>query len=393
MAIRFWRWLTGKASPAPDTSKAIGCKEVAEAAVDFALRDLCYRACVDMIANAIGRCEFRTFKDGAEVRDREYYMLNVEPNVNQNSSAFWHKVVSKLYADNEALIISTVMRDGRECLVCADSYTYEGGYPQKMNEYTNIQVGNVTYNKKFKENSVLHLKLNERDIKPVLDALYLSYAKLLETARQYYATQNGAHVKVHIGTIPSQEPGFEEKFRSIIERDVLPYLKSSNGVLPEFDGYEYTKLDLGSGTSSSELRDLSQDIFDYTARALLIPTVLINGNVEGTEDANKRFLTYVIDPLCDQLQEEINRKRYGFDSWKSGTFVRVDSTSILHFDIFENAANIEKVVGSSVFSVNDVLRAANLPEISEPWADSHYMTLNISTIGAQTRNMEGGDSE
>ena len=32
-----------------------------------------------------------------------------------------------------------------------------------------------------------------------------------------------------------------------------------------------------------------EDIFDFTARAMLIPAVLVNGKIEGTEDANKRF--------------------------------------------------------------------------------------------------------
>ena len=94
--------------------------------------------------------------------------------------------------------------------------------------------------------------------------------------------------------------------------------------------------------------------------------------------------------IRDRIQEELNRKRYGFEEWRSGNFVRVDSSSIIHFDIFENAANIEKVVGSGVFSLNDVLRAANQQPINEAWANRHYMTLNIATMGEQTRQLEGG---
>lgn len=69
--------------------------------------------------------------------------------------------------------------------------------------------------------------------------------------------------------------------------------------------------------------------------------------------------------------------------------MQMDSSSILHFDIFANANNIEKLVGSGVFSLNDVLRAASLPAIDEPWADEHYMTLNISTMGQTARTLEG----
>ena len=172
----------------------------------------------------------------------------------------------------------------------------------------------------------------------------------------------------------------------------MPYLKGANGVLPEFDGYQYEVQDFGGGASSDETRKLIEDVFNMTAQAFGIPVVLVNGAVEGTADANRRFLTYAIDPLCDQIQEEINRKRYGYDAWSAGSYVRVDSSSIIHFDIFENAANIEKVVGSGIFSLNDVLRAANQEPIREEWADAHYMTLNISTMGEQTRRMEGGET-
>lgn len=392
MAIHFFKWLTGKTSQPAGKIVEIDCQEMLEAAQDFYIRDLCFQSCVDMIANAIGRCEFRTYRNNEEVREFEYYMLNIEPNVNQNSTEFWHKVIFKLYAENEVLIISTKTRDGRDCLVCADSWTNGNQYPVKQNEYSNVQVGSFTYTKTFREKDVIHLKLNEVDIKPVLDGLFLSYSKLLEAAKTYYITSNGTHMKVHINQISQAQDGWEDAFKKMLEKTVVPFLKSQAGVLPEFDGYDYSVLNFGSSTQSDEIRKLTEDIFNMTARAFLIPVVLINGNVEGTADANKRFLTYVIDPLCDQIQEELNRKRYGYESWRSGSYVRVDSSSIIHFDVFENAPNIEKVVGSGVFSLNDVLRAANQPAIPEDWANRHYMTLNISAMGEQTRQLEGGES-
>lgn len=392
MAINFFKWLIGKTAQPSGKTVEIDCTALLEAAQDFYIRDLCFQSCVDMIANAIGRCEFRTYKNGREVQDYEYFMLNVEPNVNQNSTEFWHKVVFKLYVENEALIISAKTRDGRDCLVCADSWARGPEYPVRQNEYTGVQVGDFTYAKTFREKEVIHLKLNEVDVKPVLNGLYLSYSKLLESAKNYFTIANGTHLKVHVDQISQAQDGWEDAFKKMLEKTVVPFLKSNAGVLPEFDGYDYSVLDFGSSTQSDEIRKITEDIFNMTARAFLIPVVLINGNVEGTADANKRFLTYVIDPLCDQIQEELNRKRYGYESWRSGSYVRVDSSSIIHFDVFENASNIEKVVGSGVFSLNDVLRAANQTAIPEDWANRHYMTLNISAMGEQTRQLEGGES-
>lgn len=62
---------------------------------------------------------------------------------------------------------------------------------------------------------------------------------------------------------------------------------------------------------------------------------------------------------------------------------------ILHFDIFDAAASIEKVIGSGVWSPNDILEACGQARIDEEWADAHYMTLNISRLGDTTQKMSG----
>ena len=48
--------------------------------------------------------------------------------------------------------------------------------------------------------------------------------------------------------------------------------------------------------------------------------------------------------------------------------------------MFDAAANIEKLVGSGAFTINDILRAANRAPINEPWADQHFMTLNFTPM-------------
>lgn len=80
-ALNFFRWLTGKPGQRADPVE-VSCRELLEAAQDYQLRELSFWICVNMIANALGRCEFRTFQGNREVRDREYYMWNVSPNVN-----------------------------------------------------------------------------------------------------------------------------------------------------------------------------------------------------------------------------------------------------------------------------------------------------------------------
>lgn len=379
MALNFWKWLAGGKARSPTTVE-ITCRELMAAAQEFQLRDLAFWSCANMIANAVARCEFRTFRSGKEIQEREHYLWNVEPNVNQNSTAFLHKLVAKLLTDGECLVISTRQREGYDALVVADSYMLNGCYPSKQNEYTDVQVGDVSYEKTFREREVLHLRLNHVNIKPVLDGLYTSYCRLITAAMKRYAWDKGQHWKVHVSQLAQGQDDFTAKFTAMIEEQAKIFLDSDGAILPEFDGYAYTN---EGGKSTVDLADIqaqAKDIFAFTAKALQIPAVLIDGTVQGTEDAQARFLTGCIDPICDQLQEEINRKRYGYEAMRRGDYLRIDTSGILHFDMFANAANVEKLVGSAVFTVNDILRAAGLPTIPEPWANEHYLTKNIATL-------------
>lgn len=366
------------------------CKELYDAAAEYSLLSLCYGICVDMIANALGRCEFRTYMGNEETQGSEYYLWNIEPNVNQNSTMFLHKLVHQLYWKNEALVVTIRRRDTQgDALIVADSWAPPEDGPARRNEYKSVTVGEFAFSKTFSESDVLHLKLNHVDIKPYLTAVSRAYERMVTTAQTLYTWDRGQHWKVHVAGIANGDNDFMKNFSDYVDKQVKPFFNNQAAVLPEFDGWTFEPVQ-SSGNASSDTRDIRamiEDVFDFTARTLMIPAVLVNGTVEGTADANSRFLSYCIDPLCDQLQEEIVRKRYGYDEWRRGNTLRVDSSSILHFDLFANAANIEKIIGSGTFVVNDVRRAANQAPIDAPWANEPHMTLNIARVDQATRTL------
>lgn len=386
MAISFLRWLVGGKNGG--STKEVSVEEMQAAAQELSVRIMAFQVCVNMIANAIGKCEFKTFKNGKAVKGREYYMLNVEPNINQNSTMFWHEMIYNLFFGNEAMSISTKHRDGHEMLVVSDSWDKPDKYPAKQNEYRNVTVGQVTYQKTFRENEVLHLQLHNKNIQPVLDAIYGCYNKLMSAAQKSYTRGKGVRLKVKVDQIASGEEGYAAKFKELMDNQVKPWIQSDSGVLPQFDGYEYSEMGketAAKGETTRDIRAMVDDIFTFTARCMGITPVLVTGEVADTKDAMTRTLTTCIDPICDQIQEELNRKRYGFEEWQKGNYIQIDTTTIIHFDMFANAANVEKLIGSGAFSINDVLAAAGLPEIDEPWAKKHWLTLNIGTMEAAAR--------
>ena len=386
--LNFFRWLLGGKNQGP---VEVTCQELFQAAQEYQVRELSFWVCANMVANALGRCEFRTFRNHEEIQEREYYLWNVSPNVNQNSSAFLHKLVARLYQNNEALIVNTLPRLDMDALVVADSWEEPEEWPSRQNEYRGVTVGDYTYQYPVYEANAIHLRLNHTNMRPILNGLYQSYWRLVSAAMKAYQWGHGQHWKVHVSQLAQGDEKWEQKFQQMITDQLKPFFDSDGAILPEFDGYAYENVGGSSSPGDSkdtrDIRAMIEDIFDFTARGFLIPAVLVNGTVEGTADANTRFLTNCLDPLADQLQEEITRKRYGYDAWRRGDYLRVDTSSVIHFDLFANAANVEKLVGSGAYTINDVRRAANQATINEPWADEHFMTRNISTMGEATRNL------
>ena len=92
----------------------------------------------------------------------------------------------------------------------ADSYMLNGCYPSKQNEYTDVQVGDVSYEKTFREREVLHLRLNHVNIKPVLDGLYTSYCRLITAA-----------MKRVEGMMDKVVEGFEKQLDQLFQGDTM----------------------------------------------------------------------------------------------------------------------------------------------------------------------------
>lgn len=388
--MRIWDFLISKSKSKSAKSgyQEVQISELCQSTIEYRARELAFLSCVNLIANAIGRCILRTYRGGAEIKEREYYMWNVSPSTNQSSTVFWHKLITKLFSDGETLVIFTRRRDGYDAAVVADSYMVPEHFPDKQDEYKGVVVGDMQYDKTFRENEVLHFRLNHVDVKPLLNGMYESFCGMLNAAIKQNTWSSGQHWKVHIDQLASGGDEFEQKFMAMIQEQIKPFFDSNGAVLPEFDGYSYEQVSGGGSSGNTrDIRALIDDIYAFTARALCVPSVLTTGDVADAVDANSRFLTYCIDPICDQITAEINRKRYGYEEWKKGSYARFDSSSISHFDMFTSAGALEKLIGTGAFTINEVRRVSGQPEIDEDWANRTYMTKNIGSIAS-----EGGET-
>lgn len=366
------------------TREIVDCCEMLNPdGMELQFREAAFWTCINLIANAVGKCEVKEFRSGALERGPEWYLWNVQPNKNQNASAFWHKLISKAYSEGDALIVPEPYGSG---LVVADSFDIDDSKP--VYSYTSIMIGKRKI-ARLSEAEVMYIRPNWKNIEPLIRKMGDSFLRLMASSMQNYLFNGGQHWKVHVDQILTGDNEWRENFTKMMENQIKPFLNSSSAILPEMDGYTYTQVSgNNAAVKSDEVRSLIASVWAETSRAFLIPAALIAGNQQDTTVANRQFLTDVIDPIARLIEQEANRKRFTPEEYLRGDKITVDTSAIVHFDIFSNAANVEKIIGSGIKSVNELRAMIGDAAIPEDWADKHFMTLNIGSAEGQT---EGGD--
>lgn len=382
MAFEFFKKLFGKGEPLKVTEE-----EFFDLYTDTYIRELAFHSCVNFVANAISKCEFRTFRRGELFRGPEYYLWNVEPNQNQSSSAFIHKLIFALYRANEALVIES---GGK--LYLADSYEREQ-YALYPDVFRGVTVGDFTFSRSFSGADVLFFKLNDHNINQVLQGLYESYSKLIAYGMKSYQRSRGVKGTLEIDAAMSGNKEYNDRYQAIRNEDFRKFIEAENAVLPIYKGMKFEELahKTYSNDSTRDIRALIDDVTDFNARAFGIPAQIVNGSVQDVNSATQQALTFCIDPLADFIQEEINRKRYGREAYLKGTCLRIDTSAMRHIDLMDVAAGVDKLVSSGVTCVNEIRGVLGMPLINEPWAWKHFMTKNYSELDELLKAAEGGE--
>lgn len=377
MKLSIISWLSNKlkGTPVPLSGEDLNTV-ISEIVAELHIREMAFWSAVNLVANAVSKCEFKTFVEGKEIKGSEYYLWNISPNANQNSSVFIHKWITTLYRENECLIIE---QNGQ--LLVADSFIKKDSAIYE-DTFTQVTVKNLTFNKTFKQSEVLYFQLSEMNMRKVINALYSSYAKLITHSMQAFQKTRGTKGVFEYDALPVAGTPEKEAFDSLINEKFKKFMESCNAIIPLGKGQKYTEI--GSKTYSNEgtrdIRALIDDISDFTAKSIGVPPALMRGDVQGVSDVVDQLLTFCIDPLCDMLQEEINRKRIGERNYLKGTKVQIDTKTIKHIDLFSITAAIDKLISSGCFCVNDIRIAVGAPPIDEEWANEFFMTKNYAKV-------------
>ena len=348
--------------------KPVSVKEIIEdqdvqnAAYELYIRELAFWTCVNKIANAVSKCEFKTYYHNKESKGKEYYLWNYEPNQNQNAAGFIYKLIAQLYRKNECLVVEINHR-----MYVAESYIKEV-YALRDHKFSGISFDGYTLQETLDMSDVMFFELNSTDMRKLMNGMYDSYSKLITYAQNAYQKSRGHKGILNIAGVAQEQDNFNETFEELMSTHFKNFFGKDNAVLPLFDGYNYQDISQNAKTYSTEstrdIKALADDIFEFTARAFSFPPSLAKGDVQDTTKATDELLTFAIDPLVKMIQQEINRKRNGKDGLKQGNYLKIDTLAVKHVDIFDIATPIDKLISSGAFTINDILQVIGKLQIA-----------------------------
>ena len=351
-------------------------------------KELAIYTASSLISNAISRSEVRTFRKGLPVKEGDYYLLNVSPNRNETSSVFWHKVINKVIREGEALVVEA---DGY--LYCADSFTLASERPILGDIYESVTTGNFTFNRQFSQKDSYMFRLDNIRVELLIDGMYEQYEKILSAAAKNLKQANGQKYKLHIDGVKAGDEEFNKEFEEYIKKQLKTYMESDNAVYPEFDGYNLQPdplFDKGSG-SASDFVELKKELFMSVAGAFHIPDSMMTGNITNMADIVRAFLTFGVDPYADMTTESLN-KRAGVDNYTAGNYYQVDTSKIMHRDLFDVAADVSNLISSGVKCIDEVREMLGDAPLGTEWSRKHFITKNFEEIERFLKNpQEGGE--
>lgn len=384
-------WLTSSFSIASKFQKSMSVTSEESLKIEVFYKELAIQSCISFIANALVMSEFQTFENGKEVKKMNHYLFNVEPNLNQNATEFWHEVIWRLIYENECLIIQ---HDDQ--FFVAEGFT-PNVFAFKEDIYSNITVRGFPMNRTFVESEVFYLKLNNKHIKQLIDGLYNDYGELLAKAKKNFK-KSGGRKGIFFQDGYGPNPGTDEykDQQKMLQDNFKQYFDCENAVLNLSAGDKYDESpQMSVGKDSRDIRNLVNDVIDFACAAFHIPAGVVRGDTVGVAEQTDNTIMFGINPFAKLITSEINRKLYRMDAYLNGSFVRMDTKKIRDVDIEKMSKSADLLFRIGVHSINENREMFGKSLLDEPWANEHFVTKNYNSIldSEFNEDLKGGDND
>ena len=361
------------------------------------LSKLAIQKAVGMIAHAIAKSEFVVQRADGRARDHIYWILNIRPNPNETATDFWIDVIQRLLTERECLICFV-----SEKLYIVDAYTTDSAVMMPR-IYSNVSIisNGETFrlNRNFRSDDMIHLraqnKKNQNYLENVLK-MYNDTASALATAKKLASTPKfSLDVPGQLPVIRTRDENGKERSLTIDEykKGIKKLLESDDiEILLNQNGMSVSQLKIDTAITSEDLVKLATEIFTECALAFDIPKAVFLGEITEKADSTNEFITYAVGWVKELLEDSLNAKLVGEESYLKGEKIWIDMSKFKHRDIIESAANLDKL-RSIGFNFDEIRSTVGWEELNTEFSQERVITKNYTNdLGGDESAQQNNDT-
>ena len=107
------------------------------------------------------------------------------------------------------------------------------------------------------------------------------------------------------------------------------------------------------------------------------------GTITEKSDAANEFITYAVSPIISVIEDSMNAKFVGEESFLSGERIWIDISRYKHVDVIESADKLDKLRAIG-FNFDEILRIIGWDELDNKFSQERYVTKNyMNELGGE----------
>lgn len=345
---------------------------------------------IDLIAKTIAKCEIQVFetknKKVEETKGDLYWLLNLQPNYNENGTRFIYKLVVKLLEDKKALVIIN-KKVKTNWLYVADEYDASIDILYGKT-FSNISISDDEGNtlrleKTYNQNNSIYYSLENTNLSKASASFKDNTTKILKAVQTSFIRGNTSKWRL-------KNPGGQPTMIDAKTKKEISYEdyknKITKGLLSEEEAiimlseiFDLINLNKDNSKNLSDFETAFIRIGSTVAQKWNIPLDVFFGNRTEKSTGNNDFITFGLDTYFELLEDGFNISLVGKEDYLKGEYVQFNRTNITHKDVLDCATGIDKLTANR-FSRNEINKLLKLPQIDENWANEHSITKNYGEV-------------
>lgn len=331
---------------------------------DLHLRQYAVHTVVDKIINVCLLAQFQS-----EENSNFLYKLNYRPNPYYNGNEFKRKIITDMLYNGECLVVKIV-----DDYYVADSFSYD----EKTKLFT-VTTEYSTKEKTYSIDDVIHIRYNNVEFRNFLNSLSNSYDKLYKRVLDVQMRQQQIRVYAPFKGVSAKNEENTKKFMNFLSGMKKQLENESIAVVPRQDDYDVEEHSQNYlGRSAEELGTIENMYVKQVANILQVPPLLFSGDLADTSEHSKNFVRWCVKPIMNEIANEFNAKQT--KSSLKNSLITVNTIECVYVSEFEMARDVEKMIGSGVWTIDDVLVQLGKKRENSKDTTRRYLTKNIGII-------------